>query len=273
MSQTNEAALDGGQVEETTMDFPEDVSTPTEEASQEASQEHPADSAVQNLNDTQPAPQEEPDPMDSMRQQLAAVMGQLSLYKQKELEGAQQAPQAPKEDAQAEGLRQVPTGQVSQLDFLQGEDHVAILEDPAKFNNLLNKVATVAFNAAVNAAQEQVMRRIPSIVSSSAQQQMAIGDVTKEFYASNQDLAPFKQAVSMAAMQLYQENPNLALPELLAQAATRTREVLHLKGQVPGRKRVPAQPAGNSVQGGVNRTASDPQLSEQQKQIMDLLDF
>lgn len=117
------------------------------------------------------------------------------------------------------------------------------------------------------------MLRIPSIVSSSAQQQMAIENVTRDFYAANQDLVNFKQAVSMAAMQLYQENPNLLLPDLLSQAAARTREILHLKGINPGGKRVPAQPAGNSVRGGVDRSASEPQLSDQQKQILELLDF
>lgn len=266
MSQVNDGEMGGGQVEESSMDFPEDVTPPTEEQPQVPE----VGTGEQNLPPSGEQPQEQTDPMEAMRQQLANVMGELQTYKQKELENPSPAAT---QAAAPSPLQSVAPGQVSQLDFLQGEDHVAILEDPAKFNNLLNKVATVAFNAAVNAAQEQVMRRIPGIVSSSAQQQVAIGDIVREFYTTNQDLAPFKQAVSMAAMQAFNEKPDLQLPELLALAAARTREILQLKGQVPGRKRVPAQPAGNSVQGGVNRTASDPQLSDQQKQIADLLDF
>lgn len=265
MSQVNEGA-DTAPVEETPMDFPEDVTPPAEEQPQ-APEAAPGE---QNLDGTEPPAQEQEDPTDSLRRQLTEAMGLLSAYKQKELENPSQAA------TQAEApspLQSVAPGQVSQLDFFQGEDHVAILEDPAKLNGLLNKVATVAFSAAVNAAEERVMRRIPSIVSSSAQQHAAIGDTVRDFYSSNQDLVPFKQAVSMAAMQLYQEKPELQLPELLAQAASRTREILHLKGITPGRKRVPAQPAGNSVRGGVDRAASDPQLSDQQKQIADLLDF
>lgn len=266
MSQVSEGAVDAGQ----DMDFPMGEPAPVETPQEPEAPAQEAAPGEQNLPPRGEQPQEPVDPTDDLRRQLAEAMGQLSQYKQKELENPSQA--ATPGEAPSP-LQQVGPGQVSQLDFLQGEDHVAILEDPAKFNALLNKVATVAFNAAVNAAQEQVMRRIPSIVSSSAQQQVAIGDVVRDFYAANQDLVPFKQAVSMAAMQLYQEKPDLQLPELLAQASARTREILHLKGIAPGRKRVPAQPAGNSVQGGVNRTASDPQLSDQQKQIADLLDF
>lgn len=267
MSQTDES-LETFDIE--SGDEPQMEASTQETPAAEESVVQPAAPVEQNLDAPIQQPEDAADPMDALRKQVSDLMGQVAQYKQKELETPSQAA-APGEAPSP--LQQVAPGQVSQLDFFQGEDHVAILEDPAKLNALLNKVATVAFNAAVNASEERVMRRIPSIVSSSAQQQMAIGDVTRDFYAANQDLVNFKQAVSMAAMQIYQENPNLQLPELLSQAAARTREILHLKGIDPGRKRVPAQPAGNSVRGGVDRLASDPQLSEQQKQIADLLDF
>lgn len=272
------------------MDFPMDETPsevpPVEEAQEQApTQEQPqpveGDSSRQNLEASVPPQQEQPAPglstEEELRRQLTEAMGVINQLRQGQLEQpaqAQPAQQQPPQQAPSP-FQNLQPGQTAQLDFLQGQDHVAILEDPQKFNELLSRVATTAFTAAVQAAQEQVMLRIPSIVSSTASQQQEIARIADDFYRANSDLANFKPAVSMAATQLYQENPNLTLPELLAQAATRTREVLHLKSAVAaaGRKRSPAQPAGNSVQGGGSRTASDPQLSDMQKQIADLLDL
>lgn len=268
------------------MDFPVGEAplevAPAEEAQEQApAQEQPqpvdGDSSHQNLEASVPPQQEQPTPgpstEDELRRQLNEAMGVISQLRQGQLE--QPAQTQPAQQQTPEPFQNLQPGQVAQLDFLQGQDHVAILEDPQKFNELLSRVATTAFTAAVQAAQEQVMLRIPSIVSSTASQQQEIARIADDFYKANSDLANFKPAVSMAATQLYQENPNLTLPELLAQAATRTREVLHLKSAAAaaGRQRVPAQPAGNSVQGGGSRTASDPQLSDMQKQIADLLDL
>lgn len=213
----------------------------------------------------EPSSSEEPSTEEDLRQKVSDLMGIIASYKQKEMEAT---PVASPEMT----IPPLAPGQVAELDFLQGEDHVSILEDPQKFNALLCRVATTAYTAAVNASQEAVMRKIPSVVSSAAQQQSTIERITSEFYAANQDLIPFKTAVSMAAMQLYNENPNLALPDLLAQASDRTRKVLRIQKGAAPRKRTPAQPAGNSVRGGLDRTSvGGEQLTGQEQQILDLL--
>lgn len=257
---------DSGQAQEpveSVGDDPRDVGQSDQNLAQEVAPSAPVEEPT---SQPEPSPTEEPSTEEALRQQLSDLMGVVAAYKQKELE-AQPSQPSP------EVTFQPPApGQVAELDFLQGEDHVSILEDPKKFNALLCKVATTAYTAAVNASQEAVMRKIPSVVSSAAQQQSTIERITSEFYAANQDLIPFKTAVSMAAMQLYNENPNLALPDLLAQASERTRKVLRIQKGAAPRKRTPAQPAGNSVRGGLDRTSvGGEQLTGQEQQILDLL--
>lgn len=237
-------------------------------------QSEPAQTEEATQTDAVQTP-EQVDPLAALQAKVNELTGVINGYQQKELLTQPQAQQQQTQE-QAQQAAQTQPGQVSNLDFLQGRDHIEILGDPAQFNNLLNQVCTVAFTAAVNAAQEKVMRQIPQLVQSSAQQQMAIQNITQQFYEQNKDLTNFRQAVSMAAMQLYNENPNLELPQLLQGAAQRTREMLHLAqaGVQNQRQRTPAQPAGGSVRsGGGNRVGGQPEMTDQQKQILDLLTF
>lgn len=243
-------------------DDPRDVGQSDQNLAQEVAPSAPVEEPT---SQPEPSSPEEPPTEEDLRQKVSDLMGIIASYKQKEMEAT---PTAPTEMT----IPPLSPGQVAELDFLQGEDHVSILEDPQKFNALLCRVATTAYTAAVNASQEAVMRKIPSVVSSAAQQQSTIERITSEFYKANQDLVPFKTAVSMAAMQLYNENPNLALPDLLAQASERTRKVLRIQEGAAPRKRTPAQPAGNSVRGGLDRTSvGGEQLTGQEQQILDLL--
>lgn len=286
--QVDGGQVDGGQptVEEGVEDFSLDYTgTEGEEFKNEvAPEEAPQDSQTNNLdqNSTQVAEQPQEPPLtdvEALQQRVNELMGVISQYEQQKLLTPQPAnlqSQQEKSQAQTQPAQPAmpPPGEVSNLDFLgEGVDHLDILGDKAQFNALLNKVATVSFNAAVNAAQEQIMLKIPDLVRSSAQQQMSINNITTEFYAQNQDLANFRPAVSMAAMQLYNENPKLSLPELLKGAAERTREMLRLtRAPSGGRGRVPAQPAGGSVRSGARpNQGADPELSDQQRQIMELL--
>lgn len=235
-------------------------------------EEQPAQEQTQEGQPTEQLQEQPLSDVESLQRQLNDALGIINQYKQQELSQPKEQKQEP---SQAQTLQAQQPGEVPKLDFLQGRDHLDILQDPEKFNNLLCQVATVSFQAAVNAAQEQVMKRIPDIVQSAAQQQASVQSLTQEFYAKNPDLTPFKQAVSMAAMQLYNENPNLTLPDLLTQAGERTRGILRLSkaGAQPGRR--PAQPAGGSVRsaGGNRQQAGTPQMTEQERQILDLITF
>lgn len=259
------------------------------------------DAGVQNLNPTEPTPEEQPnegqpneggelepapqpeggeppltegeeDDAESLRRQLAEANLRLLQYEQGSVKQSQAQPQpetAPTQPQQPSAFPQMPN-EVSSLDFIGQEDHIKILESKESFNALLNKVATVAYNAAVMASQERILRQIPHVVETTANQQMQIKDIVGRFYSANKDLEPYKPAVSMAAIKLHNENPNMPLEEMLNKAAEETRKVLRIRPGTQARQRVPAQPVGGGRVGG-DRTTRPANLTEQEQQILDLL--
>lgn len=259
------------------------------------------DAGVQNLNPTEPTSKEQPnegqpneggepepapqpeggeppltegeeDDAESLRRQLAEANLRLLQYEQGSVKQPQAQPQpepAPTQPQQPSAFPQMPN-EVSSLDFIGQEDHIKILESKESFNALLNKVATVAYNAAVMASQERILRQIPHVVETTANQQMQIKDIVGRFYSANKDLEPYKPAVSMAAIKLHNENPNMPLEEMLNKAAEETRKVLRIRPGTQARQRVPAQPVGGGRVGG-DRTTRPANLTEQEQQILDLL--
>lgn len=277
------------------MDFPEDETkvnpfgeteeepTATESIAQpgQVSEEGNADEGVTETvkyetSDTDNA-EPEPDEVTNLRNQLNDAMGRLAEYERAmmttKLHNVQNQPQEQTAQPQSQQpqpgiqLPKSPT-EVTNVDFLGDGDHVRILEDREQFNQLLNRLVTVSMNASVAMAEERIMRQLPDIVQRSAQQQQNIHKITEDFYAANPDLVPYKQAVSMAAMQAYNEKPSSTLEEILSEAGTRTRKALQL---TTTRKRVPAQPVGRG--GGVDRTVAAPQLDSTEQQILELLNI
>ena len=265
----------------------------------------PDDSGVQNPNPTDPEPKEPPvendppapsiphqdpttppaepeDDVTILQRRVEELTGKLMQYERGATPPApapQAHPQAQPQTPPAPQPQQTPqfaipqtANEITNVDFLGEGDHVDIMEDKARFNQLLNKVATVAFNAAVTASQERILRQIPQVVETTANQQRQIQSVVEKFYASHKDLEPFKQAVSMAAMQLHNENPAMPLEEILNKAAERTREVLRIRPGGGARPRTPAQPVGGG-RSVMDRTQTHAQLSMQEQQIMDLISF
>lgn len=241
-----------------------------------------AESEVQNLNANTPTTVEEPaqaqpaeetvpteeDDVESLRQQLAEANLKLLQFEQSK----SQEPAQPQPQPQPTPTPAFPkmANEVSDIDFLGQEDHLKYLENREMFNGLLNKVATVAFNAAVMASQERILRQIPAVVENTASQQARIREITSNFYTANSDLVPYKPAVSMAAIKLHNDNPSMPLEELLTKAAEETRRTLRIRPGTSTRPRVPAQPAG-SGRIGADRTPKTNGLSEQEQQILDLL--
>lgn len=272
----------------------EDASTqetePTEDFNLDYTGEEESETEGQNLNPTEPSPETAPetnpnptqdptpeptpgDDIESLRQQLAAANLRLLQYE----EGKVQQPQPQPQPQPANQQSPTPSAtfpqtanEVSDLDFIGQTDHLSILENRDSFNALLNKVATVAYNAAVMASQERILRQIPKVVETTANQQLQIKDIVGRFYATNKDLEPYKPAVSMAAIKLHNENPNMPLEEMLTKAAEETRRVLRIRPGVQNRQRVPAQPVGGGRVGG-DRTQRSQTLSDQEQQILDLL--
>lgn len=268
---TGEPAETEGQILEPTEPQPQEE-TPAEPQPNESVQEPSVPVEPQTAE-----PSAEDD-ITSLRQQLAEAQMELLKYRNAPAQPTPatapavapqpQAPTQPQNPLQFE----IPktANEVTNLDFIGQEDHISILEDRAKLNSLLNKVATVAFNAAVTASQERILRQIPSVVETTASQQLRISEIVSNFYNSNKDLEPYKPAVSMAAMKLHNENPNMPLEEMLTKAAEETRKVLRIRPTNSQRLRMPAQPVGSGKVGG-DRLARPANLSEQEQQILDLL--
>lgn len=166
---------------------------------------------------------------------------------------------------------EIPTdaSQISSLDFLRGRDVADILGDSDTFNGLLNEIATVAARAGQQAGYEQALRAMPEVVQKSAQQQFQVQAATESFFNINSDLKPFRQAVSLAAMEFYQKNPQATIEQILEGGGKKAREMLRIRGTTATRK--PAQPAVGAS--GVQRTASQPTLNPVEQQIMDLIDL
>lgn len=199
-----------------------------------------------------------------LRQQLAESMGQLS---QLRMQIQQQPQQANKEPEMK--LPENPKD-LSSVDFLQGKNPTDFLESPEAFNELLNKVATVSARAGQMAGYETAMRSIPQVVQQTAQQQFNLQSAADSFYKQNQDLAPFKKAVSMAALDFYSKNPKATVEEILEGAGKATRQILRLRGTTTGR--VPAQPAAAPGIGGQDRLAPQTsQLTPMEQQILDVV--
>lgn len=247
------------------------------------------ESEVQNLNPTDPTPQVQPsteptpttepetepapeDDIESLRKQLAEANLRILQFEQRSSQPQSQTPPQPQPAPAPTPQQAFPSmpSEVSNLDFIGNEDHIRLLESKEAFNGLLNKVATVAFNAAVMASQERILRQIPGVVETTANQQLRIKDIVGRFYATNKDLEPYKPAVSMAAIKLHNENPNMPLEEMLNKAAEETRKVLRIRPGTPNRQRRPAQPVGSGRVGG-DRTSRSQTLSDQEQQILDLL--
>ena len=259
---------------------------PTEDFDLDFTGDEGGDTSGQNLNPTEPSPEATPeanpastpeptpgDDIESLRQQLAAANLRLLQYEEGKVQQTPPQPQpqpAPQQTATPSPSFPQTANEVSDLDFIGQTDHLSILENRDSFNALLNKVATVAYNAAVMASQERILRQIPKVVETTANQQLQIKGIVDRFYTTNKDLEPYKPAVSMAAIKLYNENPNMPLEEMLTKAAEETRRVLRIRPGVPNRQRVPAQPVGGGRVGG-DRTQRSQTLSDQEQQILDLL--
>lgn len=282
--------IDGQVTTEQEPNVVEDASTqetePTEDFNLDYTGEEEGETEVQNLNPTEPSPEPTPeanpaptpeptpgDDIESLRQQLAAANLRLLQYEEGKVQQPQPQPQPQPADQQSptpSAMFPQTANEVSDLDFIGQADHLSILENRDSFNALLNKVATVAYNAAVMASQERILRQIPKVVETTANQQLQIKDIVGRFYATNKDLEPYKPAVSMAAIKLHNENPNMPLEEMLTKAAEETRRVLRIRPGVQNRQRVPAQPVGGGRVGG-DRTQRSQTLSDQEQQILDLL--
>lgn len=171
--------------------------------------------------------------MDEMRTRIATLMnrveeltGESTLEPSKEKVIEEEKPiekEPPKE--------QVPELEIDVHNFLEGVTIDDLVDDEAKFNEVLSKVYTKAVETANKQVFENVLLAIPNIVLGHVNRSTVVGEMVKNFYTVNEDLLGVKKTVSAVANNLHAENPDWDLDKVFKEAGPKTREVLGMRKQ------------------------------------------
>jgi len=257
------------QVDEPEQTEPEPEPEPTEpEPAETVVDEQPVDD--EPVDDG--AVDDEPvDEITSLREQNEALLAHVESLSSQVIGGVMQ-PQSvqaaePKETQPAQTpAPQTPT---EVMNFLENTSIDDLLEDPSKFNAVLNQVSQQSTSRAVQGAVQQVLRSVPELVMGYITRHSAMNRMVDDFYKENADLENVKQTVAAVANDVHAKNPGLSVEEVFKQSAERTRKLLGLKKQAKvAAQRKPAKPAFAKA-GGARKTA--PAVSPVQQEINDLL--
>ncbi len=141
--------------------------------------------------------------------------------------------------------------QITEQDFLEGEDIDNIINDSSAFNKLLNKVFLKGVEIA-NKRQEEIKNTLPETIRNNVVSIEKIRDASNKFYNENKDLVPFKKAVATVYNELAEENPTWDMNKLLKESEVETRKRLNIvkpdnsksteKNDVPSLPRKRSQP-------------------------------
>jgi hypothetical protein len=211
------------------------------------------------------------DGMAALREQNEALLKHIEELSGQVIGGVMQ-PQVqqaavPKEAPQAQAP--VPQTPAAMQNFLENTSIDDLLENPEKFNAVLNQVSQQSQQAATQGAVQQVLRSVPELVMGYITRHSAMNRMVDDFYLENSDLANVKQTVAAVANDVHSKNPDLGVEEVFKQSAEATRKLLGLQKQAAtAAKRKPSKPAFARA-GGARKAA--PQVSGIQKEINDIL--
>ncbi len=118
---------------------------------------------------------------------------------------------------------------VEEVDFLSGTTPDDVIDDPKKFNDLLNTVYQKARSDAKEDAARAILSALPGLVSNEVVATSNTNAIVADFYAHNEDLVAVKRTVMAVAAQVHAEKPELGHKEVLTEAANRTRTLLGIK--------------------------------------------
>ena len=113
------------------------------------------------------------------------------------------------------------------LDFLKDMDLEDVYEDPTKFNQILQQVASYSLKQ----AEQKILANIPEIIQSHLQETLSAKELAEKFYAENEDLQNVRNVVRACAEQVAQENQEWSVEKVLNEAAKRTRKTLGISLQ------------------------------------------
>ena len=257
------------QVDEPEQTEPEPEPEPTEpEPAETVVDEQPVDDEPIDDSSVDDEPVDE---ITSLREQNEALLAHVESLSSQVIGGVMQ-PQSvqaaePKETQPAQTpAPQTPT---EVMDFLENTSIDDLLEDPTKFNAVLNQVSQQAESRAEKRAVQQVLRSVPELVMGYITRHSAMNRMVDDFYMENSDLANVKQTVAAVANDIHAKNPQLGVEEVFKQSAEHTRKLLGLKKQAQTAvRRKPTKPAFAKA-GGARQKA--PAVDPIQREINDLL--
>ena len=257
------------QVDEPEQTEPEPEPEPTEpEPAETVVDEQPVDDEPIDDSSVDDEPVDE---ITSLREQNEALLAHVESLSSQVIGGVMQ-PQSvqaaePKETQPAQ--TPAPQTPVEVMNFLENTSIDDLLEDPTKFNAVLNQVSQQAESRAEKRAVQQVLRSVPELVMGYITRHSAMNRMVDDFYMENSDLANVKQTVAAVANDIHAKNPQLGVEEVFKQSADHTRKLLGLKKQAQTAvRRKPTKPAFAKA-GGARQKA--PAVDPIQREINDLL--
>jgi len=213
---------------------------------------------------------ESTDEVATLREQNEALLAHVESLSGQLVGGIVQPPVMKQMEVEAEAKPEadIPTTQAEVMNFLENTSIDDLLEDPSKFNAVLNQVSQQAESRAEKRAVQRVLRSVPELVMGYITRHSAMNRMVDDFYKENSDLVNVKQTVAAVANDIHAKSPDLGVEDVFKQSAERTRKLLGLKKQAAATKRKPTKPAF-AKSGGARQVA--PQVDPIQREINDLL--
>jgi len=158
--------------------------------------------------------------------------------------------------------------------FLDGLDLDEVLSTSEGLNALLLAVYNKALQESSRLSAENVMRGLPSTMSSYFNQQLTMREIVTNFYSDNPDLAGMKKTVAMVANEVANENPELTAEQVFEETGKRARKLLGISDIPPKSTTVNGRdrPTLHSTRSnGARQRVTVPELDGLAKEIHDLI--
>ena len=251
---------------ETTEDEPEEETSEVvdEEEGEETEEEteDPETAEVETEEEDETSDDEDDEESNPLFDQLNALAsGQIDIDDEEVSKSPEQPAEQPEEQSS------------DPFDLLGGLDFDEVVSKPEVFKQVLER----AGEHMRETIQSQVVQAVTQIAGYQVQQQMALQNLTNNFWKENQDLEPVRPYVAKIASTIQSKRPDMPLQKIFEKTAEVARKNLGLKkpkggGGSPNPKRG-NRPALVKTSGGVRKTKTAPKITGVQKQIADLIDL
>lgn len=237
----------------------EESSEPIEEPEGEESVEEPEAEEEVLSEESEPEPEPEPEPTGES-ETISELKDEIRQLREMI---AQQGQEEPVDEAEPQETEvEVPEGLQN---FVSEEEFEEAQTSPEAFNAMLARF--------YQQVMQESLRNIPRVVEKTTSRRVAYETAISNFWENNADLKDYVEYVKYTANKVQSENPNMGLVDALNETANRVRTELNLQEKAKDRekKRQTDAPSFNRKPRGPRGGDNPPNLSEQQKQINELI--